>query len=235
MEWTYNLHGGSPFVKKLSIDGGTTVIAGVPVQSSAENADNDGITVAATTTCVGGLGISVDTATSTDAQSGTSADNAGFLSCIINPDAVFRAKLSGGASEDTALAVVSAAQAASATGVAITSAQDEYVVWGYSGANRGHVRRCDGAATVVKAFPQAIAQFDEFLETNTVPYEASQWPTLSTLLTQVVADSGIDAAHDNFTVVEQWLRDETQDGLNNSYTLLTAADHAFRQVGTLAS
>jgi hypothetical protein len=235
MYWVYNLHGGSPFVKKLQIDGATTVIQGVPIQSSGEDADNDGVVVVGETTCVGGLGISTDTATSTNALSGTSADNAGFLSCIINPDAVFAAKLTEGATEDTALVLCSEAQAASSDGLTITGGTDEFVVWGYSGANRGHVRRFESSATLVKAMPQPILALDEFLETTTVPYEATQWPTLSTLLTQVQADKAVDADSDNFTVVEQWLRDETQDGKNNSYTLLTAADHAFRQIGVLQS
>jgi hypothetical protein len=233
MEFAYLLGGGTPVIKKMLVDSAAGIIAGVPVCSDAETADNDGVIAATTTAAVGCLGISVDAGTTTAAQTGT-GDNGAYISIIVNPDMVYRAKLCQGATEDTALTIVTQV-AADGTGLAPTTITDEHLVWGYNGANNGIVRRATAANTVVIAFPYDIAAGDEWLQTNTVVAEATQWPTLTTLLTQVDVSTGVDATQDNFTVVENRLRDIGMDGRTNSYTYLTAAAHAFRQVGTLAT
>jgi hypothetical protein len=87
----------------------------------------------------------------------------------------------------------------------------------------------------VIAFPYDIAALDTFLQTNTVVCEVTQWPTLTTLLTQVDTSTDVDATLDNFIVVEQDLRDASQSGNVNSYTYLIPASHAFGPAGTLAT
>jgi len=234
MEFAYTIGGGAPHVKKYIVDSAAAIIAGVPLQSDAETADNDGVIAATTTACVGCLGVSLDAATTTAAQV-ASGDNAAYISTIINPDAVFRAKLSGSATEDTAITLITQ-DIASTTGLGPGSTcTDEFMVWGYEGANEGIYRRTTAADTVVIAFPYNIAVGDTFLETSTVIAEATQWPTLSTLLTQVNAAAAVAATNDNFTVVEQQLRGISEDGRTNSFTFLIPAAHAFRQVGTLAT
>jgi hypothetical protein len=217
----------------MLVDSAAGIIAGVPVVSDAETADNDGVIAATTTAAVGALGISVEAGTTTAAQV-TTGDNGAYISIIVNPDMVYRAKLCQGSTEDTALTIATQV-AADTTGLAPTTVTDEHLVWGYNGNNNGIARRCTAANTVVIAFPYNIAAGDEWLQTNTVVAEATQWPTLTTLLTQVDVSTGVDATQDNFTVVENQLRDIAMDGRNNSYTFLTAASHAFRQVGTLAT
>jgi hypothetical protein len=234
MEFAYTIGGGAPHVKKYIVDSAAALIQGVPIQSAAETDNNDGVIAATTTVCVGCLGVTLDAATTTAAQTGT-GDNAAYVSTIINPDAVWRAKLNAGATEDVALALITQ-DVASTTGLGPGSTcTDEFMVWGYEGANAGFYRRTTAADTVVIAFPYDIAVGDTFIETSTVIAEATQWPTLTTLLTQVDASAAVAASNDNFTVVEQDLNDVSNDGRNNSFTYLTAADHAFRQVGTLAT
>ncbi len=160
MEWAYNIGGGTPNLTKYRIDGGTTVIAGVPVAQSIAG-DGDGVIVVTTTAAIACLGITTDTATSTNAQA-TTGDNAGFVTVAINPDAVYRCKLTAGATEDTALALKTATSA-SADGLLIPTVTDEYVVWGYYGANVGHVRKASAATAVVQAFPFDVAVGDNFL------------------------------------------------------------------------
>ena len=235
MEFAYLLGGGAPVMKKFIVEGGGTVNAGIPVISNMEAANAEGVAQCTTTAAVGCLGLAVDTASSTASQLASGADNAGYVSVIVNPDACYRAKLSGGAAADTAIAVVSAAQTASTDGLTVTSATDEFTVWGYTGTNAGVVRRCSSAATVILAFPRDIASLDTFLQTSTVFAEATQWPTLCTELTQIDATAAVAGSNDNFTVVEHLLRDASRDGNVNSYAILTSADHAFRQVGVLAS
>jgi hypothetical protein len=237
MEFAYTLCGGTPHVKKYIVDSAAAIIAGVPVISDMETADADGAKMCSTTAAVGTLGISLDGATTTAAQVGSS-DNAAYVSLIINPDAVLRAKLCQGATEDTALTIITQASADTgglAPGDGATNPLAEHLVWGYSGANMGIVRRTTAALTTVIAFPFDIAAGDEFLQTNTVPAEATQWPTLTTLLTQVDVSTDVDATQDNFNVVENHLRGIGEQGRTNSYTFLTAASHAFGAVGTLAT
>jgi hypothetical protein len=236
MEFAYTIGGGAPHVKKFIVDSAAAIIAGVPLQSNMETADADGCIVATTTTCVGCLGVSLDAGTTTAGQlAGHTGDNAAYISTIINPDAVFRAKLSGAAAEDTAITLITQ-DIVSTTGLGPgSSVTDEFVVWGYEGANEGIVRRATDTDTVVIAFPYDIAVGDTFLETSTNVADAAHWPTLSTLTTQVRTDAAIAAANDNFTVVEQQLRGISESGQTNSFTFLVAASHAFGQVGTLAT
>lgn len=240
MEYAYNIGGGAPHMKKFIVDEAAAVAAGVPLQSNADADNADGVINPTTTACVSCVGLSVDAAdASTAAQVAAGAgnlsdgNNASFVSVIINPDAVYRAKLSGAGAEDTTLAVVSAAQAASSGGTTITGGTDEFTVWGYEGANAGHERRFTAAATVTIAMPNAIAALDTFVETSTVVAEMTQWPTLSTAFTQINAAAAVAAGSDNFIVVEHQLRDKTEDGLTNSFALIMAASHAFNQNGTL--
>jgi hypothetical protein len=234
MEFVYNIGGGAPHVKKYLVKGGVTVGVGVPVASDASTADGDGVIAATSVAAVMILGLSVDTAATTAAQV-ASGDNGGYVSTIINPDACFRAKLSGSSASDTTLSVVSTAQAASATGLTVTAATDEFTVWGYSGANAGFVRRCTDAATVVTAFPYDIAAGDRFVETSVVIADQTQWPELTGTFDQIDATLAVDADNDNFVTVELLLRDESDDGLVNSYAIIHPAQHAFNTVGTVPS
>jgi hypothetical protein len=65
-------------------------------------ANTKGVIAATTTAAVGCLGCTLDTATYQAGQNTDNAtDQAAYVSVIINPQAVWRAKLSGGATENT--------------------------------------------------------------------------------------------------------------------------------------
>jgi len=236
MEYAYSLSAKAPLVKKYRIDTGTSVIAGVPMVANSLTDDDDGIAVCTTTAAIACVGFSLDAASSTSAQvaagGGMNSDgiNAGYISVIVNPDAVVRAKLTEGATEDTALTEISQDSANSAgttVGGGSPTVTDEFTVWGYTGANAGHVRRATAASTVVNAFPYGIAANDTFLEAGINIGARDHFPQLSTLLTQYNANAAADADNDNFIVVDYDLRAKTEDGDVNSYAYMVAAHHAF--------
>lgn len=233
MEYAYSLSAPGPFVRKYRIMTGTTLGAGVPTVANSVADNDDGVAACGTQTAVALVGLSVDEAQSTSAQvaagGGQWSDgiNAGYVSLIINPDACFRAKFTEGATEDTALTIITQ-DSADTTGLAPGSTvTDEFTVWGYSGANAGQSRRADAADSVVNAFPFDIAAGDEFLEAGCNIGAKDHFPHLSTLFTQYNANAAADTDNDNFICVEMQLRDISDDGRNNSYAVLVGAHHAF--------
>jgi hypothetical protein len=227
VEYAGNISGNKPHIRKYQVDGGVTIDAGEPVLTGDAVADNGGVTIATTIAAVSQLGVALDTATSTDAQP-TSGNNVASVSTVINPDAMWRTKFSGGATEDTALTICSAAQAASTDGLTVTGCTDLFTVWCYKGTNVGAGwRRATDAATVVVAFPNDIAALDEFLEVPIYIGSVSQYPQLTTNLTQIDASAAVDNDNANYFAVDFELRDDGDDGKNNSYALLVGVDHAF--------
>lgn len=226
MEFAYTLSGADPHIKKYRMDTGTSIIAGVPVCANSVNADDDGVAVCTTTAAIALVGLGLDAASSTSAQV-SSGDNAGFVSVCINTDACMRAKFTEGATEDTALTIITQTSASAAGTTVGPTTTDEFTVWGYSGANEGHARRCTAANTVVNAFPYDIAAGDEFLEAGVNIGARDHFPQLSTLLTQYNANAAADTDNDNFIVVELLLRGKGNDGRNNSYAIMLGAHHAF--------
>ena len=229
-EYYGNISGNKTNVRKYAVDGGITIDAGEPVISGVDVAANGGATTASTTAAAAMLGFAIDSATSTDAQTGTATDNVNSVTTIVNPDALWRALLSNDASDSTALVVCSAAQAANAAGTTVTGATDEATIWGYTGANSGKVRRATDAATTVVAFPHDIAALDTFLETLVAPGYGSQMATLNTSLTQVAARTAV--ATTDYGVFELLLRDSANDGTTNSFAILFAGDHAFKNANS---
>ena len=141
MEYAYALSGaGVPKVFKFQVnetlaDGGIVVLA--------PGAGNAGVQISTTTSMANAVGVTLDTATYLTAQQtdGTSAERE--VSVLISPDACFRALMSGGATEGTALTQYPITTA-SATGLVVTTASianwaspdfDEGVVWFDDGAN----------------------------------------------------------------------------------------------------
>ena len=179
-----------------------------------------------------GLGVAVDeTVSSVDAQNADGVtDNAGFASVVISPSAVFRVKFSEGAAEDTALAVASAAQVASSDGLTVTGSLLSYAVWGYSGANEGHIRRCSSAGVVTLAFPVNIAANDEFLQANVYPSDHTSFIDLTTNATQADTRTAIDANNFSMYCVELQVNGQRNDGMNNSFGLMLIARHAFNNI-----
>jgi len=237
MEVAYTIGGGGLHIKKYRTDNdGGDFIAGIPVMSDETTAASQGVRQATTTTATPFMGITLDAiADSTAAQVALgggalgNGDNATHVSLVINPDAVFRARLNDGATEDTALAIsVVAAQDTAGLDISSTPAvADNATVWGYNtNANNGIVRQTSAADTVVVAFPRDIEASDELLFTEHCPGWTEASPTLTTLLTQVDANTA-GTTTKNFVIVEFELKDITDDGRNNSYMLMVGYDHAF--------
>lgn len=232
MEYAGNISGNKPHVRKYNVDGGAECLAGVAIQSQEAIADTGGCIPQTVEVCVGCLGVALADAASTDAQA-AGANNVNQVSTIINPDAMWRTKMSAGAGEDVALAYCSAAaQTADATGLAIVGGVDENFVWGYTGANAGlgtaGMRQCTAAATLVVAMPYDIAAGDLFLQSNIGIGTWSQTPQFTTNLTQINMQAGVvDADNANFVAVDLLLRDASEEGRTNSYALLISIDHAF--------
>ena len=173
MEFAHFLDGrGSPFAMKFQVNE-TLSDAGIPVL--APGAGNAGVQISTTTSLANAVGVTLDTATYVTAQQtdGTSAERE--VKVIISPQAVFRALMSGGATEGTALTRYPVTTA-STDGLVVTTSSianwaspqwDEGVVWFEDGANAGQKRKVTSvsgtAATVTVAFDQDTVVGDNAL------------------------------------------------------------------------
>lgn len=237
MNFAYLLSGGTPIMKKFQI-GETMANAGVPVVKGGSN--NEGLALATTIASVGTVGMTQDSATLVTAQQTDNSDPARMVTVIINPNAVFRAKLSGGATENTAM-VQYDVTTASSTGLVVTTGDDwsspttdEGVVYGYDGANAGYGRKVTSvsasAATMLVALPNDTVVGDNFLR---IPFCASpygyetQYPQLTTNLYQIDTSVAVDTDNVNFRIVELELRDKSMNGASNCFAYIIADGHVF--------
>ena len=230
MEYAYSLTGNStPIRRKYQI--AATNIANIPLLIPA--AGGAGLATSTTTSCADMVGVAMDAATFVTAQQtdGTSAERE--VSVIISPDAVWKIKMSGGATEDTAL-TLQEVTTASTTGLVVTTAAewsnptfDEGIVWGYDGANAGASRKITSvsgtAGTVTVAFDQDTAVGDNFLRAPYFPWQSTAIQ-LSTLLTQADASIAV-ATGAELIPIELYLRDITDQGQTNSFVFAFAGDH----------
>lgn len=224
------LSGGAPVIKKYQT-AVTVAREGVPMLISAGN--TAGLAVATTTSAADLAGLALDTATYTTTQGSGSSSAERLLSVIINPDLIFKARLSGGATEGTALTLYDVTTA-SAGGTAVTTGDewssptyDEGVVWGYDGANVSQVRKITSvsatAGTVTVPFDYATVVGDNFLR-------APLWPMgtttaqLSTNLTEVDATIAVGTGGAWLTI-DLALGDIGSEGRTKSYCFLVAGDH----------
>lgn len=232
MELAYTMSGAAPLMKKFQVNA-TVARAGVPLV--IPGAGNAGVVLATTTGAADMVGVNLDTATYVTAQQtdGSSAERK--ITLVVNPDAVWRMLMSGGATENTALALQTVTTAAT-DGLSVTTAAewssptfDEGFVWGYDGANAGQARKITSvsstAGTVTVAFDQDTVVGDNFLR---CPYSPIQGTTiqLSTLLTQADASIAVGTGA-QFKTVELLLRDINNEGRTNSYVLAVSGDHVW--------
>lgn len=232
MEFAYDLSGGSTaIVKKYQVAATNTTI-GRPYMKGASS--GTGLVVATVSDAADFVGVNIDTAgTYVTAQQSDNSDTARLQSTIINPLAVYRARLCGGAANEA----LSAATITTASGdglSVVTSAfdpnspdLDEGTVWGYSGANSGKARKIvsTGAndATVEVAFPFDIAVGDQFLYCNLHPLHTTlaQFGTdMTTVDATVVLSSDATAS-----TIELILNDSAGSGTTESYALIMFGDH----------
>lgn len=231
MEFAYAMSGAVGHVKKYQI-AATVSNAGIPFLIPA--ADAAGVAQGTTTGATDFLGCGLDasvtyvTAQQTD---GTSAER--LVSIVVNPDAVWEALMSGGATEGTALTLYDVTTA-SATGLSVTTGDDwsspqfdEGVLWGYDGANAKQARRITAtsttAATVTVALDRDTVVGDNFLR---APYWPIGTTTLQLTTNLYQADASIAVATGApYRVLEMTLNDLASNGRTNSYVRFIARDH----------
>ena len=223
------LCGGAPVLKKYQV--AATAIAGVPLLTPAGN--GAGLAACTTTSAADMVGVTIDAMTYTTTQ-GTGASSAERLvTVVINPDAIIRMKMSGGATADTALGL-NTVTTASSGGTAVTTAAewsnptfDEGVTWGYDGANVGQFRKITSvsstAGTVTVPFDYGTVVGDNFLR---APYWPMQTLTvqLGTIFTQADASIAVGTGAE-FRVIDLDLRDLADSGRTNSFVIAIAGDH----------
>lgn len=199
---------------------------GVPVEVAA--AGTAGIQLVETVTALDIVGLAVDKQeTLVTAQQTDNSDPARMVSVCVNPDAIYRARMSGGSTSGTALTEYTVTDA-STTGLDVDadtdfSNFDEGTVW-FTGGNNAALSRRIGVgdatdATVVVAFPYDIATGDTFC---VAPYgpPALQYVQLTTDLTEVDASVAVDTDNVNFLVQRLELADTL-----DSYAYLIPNDH----------
>ena len=146
MEYAYDLSGTTNATVRRYQVAATNTTVGMPFLIPA--ASGSGLVVATTTGAANMVGVNTDTAgTYVTAQQTDASDTERTVGLIINPFAVYRMLMSGGATEGTALAL-NAVTTASTDGLAVTTAAewsnptyDEGTTWGYDGANAGKARK----------------------------------------------------------------------------------------------
>ena len=238
MEFAQYMHGGvTPLVKKYQVNE-TLATAGIPVLAPGGN--NAGVQISVTTSWANAVGVTLDTATYVTAQQtdGTSAER--LVSVIISPAAIFRALMSGGATEGTALPLFTVTTATT-DGLDVTTGDDftgvpsfdEGVIWGYSGENAGQNRKITStsttAATVTVAFDNDHQVGAEFLR---APWwfldDTAKNIQTTTLLTQ--ADTTITVGTGGAAkIIDMELIDIGGEGRTKSYVLFIFDDHALRE------
>lgn len=238
MHWVYSLSGGTePLAMKFQVNE-TLSQKGIPVL--APGAGNAGVQISTTGSLANAVGVTEDTATYVSAQQtdGTSAERE--VTVIIDPWSVWRAKMSGGAAEDTALTKYPITTASSTGNTVTTSSISDWttpawndgVVWFWDGANVGQKRKVTSgsgtATTATVAFDQDTIVGDNILR---APY----WPlgdvgnglTLTTNLYQAEASQAVGTGGE-IRCIDLILRDQSDDGANNSSVDFMFDDHALR-------
>ena len=232
MRLAYTIGGGAPVYKRYQVAASVTTV-GVPLLIPAAN--GAGLAAATTTSLADMVGVTFDTATYVTAQQtdGSSAERT--VGVIINPDAVWAALMSQGATLGTALTLRTVTTAAT-DGLSVTTAEswtsteyDEGVVWGYDGANVGQARKITStsatAGTVTVAFDQDTVVGDNFIR-------APWWPVQSTTMQLTTNIEGADASIAVGTgagakCVELFLGNQSNNGRTDSWILWVPTDHVW--------
>lgn len=240
-EYVKDLTGNAnPIIKKYAI-GATFSNPGILAVNAG--AGQAGLQVCTTTAAADVVGITLDTATygTTQITDGTGTQK--YVSVVVNPLAIYRYVMSGGATEGTALSqhtvtTASAGGTAVTTGTTWTGTEfDEGVTWCYSGANVGQFRKITStsatAGTVTVPFDNAIAVGDIFLR---APYWAPGDQTASGPLSVQFttnlwqADASIAVATGALVqIYELELHSIAGSGTSKSAVSFMATDHIFRQ------
>ncbi len=169
------LSGGAAVLKSYQVN---ATVANIGIPLLAGTATEAGLDLPTTTNAVDMVGLNYDVATYATAQV-TGGSPEAKVRVDIRPDAILNARLSGGATEGTALTQYTIS-AATTDGLDVTTGDDwtspefdEGAVWGYDGVNASQLRKITATgttdATPLVAFNGNHQVGDNFLR---APY----WP-----------------------------------------------------------
>lgn len=223
------LHGGAPLLKKYQVSATVSRI-GLPLLAVA--ASEAGLDLPATTAINDMVGINVDTATFATAQGANSPE--ALVTVIINPDAILKIFMSGGAASGVA-AVERDVTTGSTDGLSVTTGDawnspdtDEGLIWGVTGANVGQKRKITStsatAATVTVAFAADTAVGDLFSWAPVSPMSL-QTVTLTTELDEFRQDVAVASNTAELTCIEINPHDWLGRAQNRPFGLFVPADH----------
>ncbi len=227
------LGGGTPVVKKYQITA-TLATKGVLVTFGGDA--DPGILICGTTNTTDLMGVTLDTAT----YSTTQGDGAREVSVVINPDAIYRAKMSFGATLDTAMTSYDVTTAVS-NGLTLTSGDDftsavNYdigMVWWYSGNNSGskprHIETTTSTGLTVEVpFENATVVGDEFIVSGvSVAHDIAVGQIQLTSDISQVNASIVPGTGAELVAIDGEFNDIAKDGKNNSFYHLLSTDHSF--------
>lgn len=233
MEYAYMLNGGAPLFMKFQIN---ETLANPGIVVLAPGANTAGVQISTTTSWANACGVTLDTATYVTAQQtdGSSAER--LVSVIISPSALFRALMSGGAAEGTALTEYTISQATT-DGLDVTDtsltwtnpAWDEGSVFFTSGVNQGQLRKItvtggSNEGTVSVAFDNDHGVGDKFIR---MPWwfmdDTSDFVASTTNLYQ--ADATIAVGTGGAAKVI----DMELNGATDSFVIFNLSDHTLGQ------
>lgn len=224
---------GTPLRKKYQV-GETMATAGVPVVVAGSG--HYGVRLATTTAAANCLGITLDAVTTNTTQPTDGSDPRRQVSVIVNPDAIVKARLSGGATAGTALSTETE-NTGTSTGLIAKSGTDftnfdEGGVFWYTGANKGPSsfrKIITGDATdadVGVPWTNDPAVGDKFV---VLPFNCMglQYVQLTSNLAEVDCSVAVDTDNANFIPMELQGLGVPGDALTSSYVLMTIADHLY--------
>lgn len=235
MEYFGSLSGPAVPVLKRYIVAATNTVVGRHYTKTVDG--GVGVVLGTTTAAVDYIGVNVDApGTYAAAQNSDGSENAKYVTLIVNPLAMYKARLSGGATDGTALTARTVTTAGT-DGLTVTHSgynssspeMDEGTIWGLTGANskiaRSLTTTADGTTTVILAFPRDPAVGDTFALAPIAPTRSitAQFTTNCTEIDASAAISG-DAT---VVVVEMILNDAAHDGVRQSYAVIQFADSLF--------
>ena len=228
------LSGGAPVLKKFQVSA-TVAQVGIPLLAMA--AGEAGLNAPATTAINDMVGINIDLATFATAQQADGSSPEGLITVIINPDAILKVPMSGGAASGVS-AVARTVSTASTTGLVVTTGDDwnttdtdEGQIWGVAGANAGQIRKITStgvtAATVTVAFAADTVVGDSFSWAPISPMTV-QTITLTTELDEFRQDLAVASNTAELTCIginpNNWLL-----GTGRPYAEFLAADHVLNR------
>ncbi len=176
MFFKYHMSGGAVLEKKYKL-GGSIPNPGVPLIMTATTGN---LTIGTTTSFAAAVGLAIDTGVYSATQATNLASllangpgySEGMITCSVRPDAIYGALMSGGATEGTALTVMTNTSASAGGTVLTATIQsndiDGGTLWCIGGNNAGLSRTITThtsttSLTVTVPFPYAIAVGDTFL------------------------------------------------------------------------